>query len=446
MGVKDRIEIETEVMEKNAAAITEKALTTEGLVVRMDVRKLDHHARIGLPRTIPIRWHNVTTIPVQEFAPYGYPIRYEIVWADGEYFRDGKRIHVTPVMEGVDIDRRVSHLVMEHALAFYVKSGVGLEAVSALLLMIGNVEVSKSALDRWMREMADGAPTREEIVKSLNREKPITEGHLDEIYLRGQDGFAVSIRDEHGRTVVVEKLERKEARFVKAWLQKLELWGLRFRAFYIDDCKAFRQAIAEACPEAKVQIDYFHVLQNATRKLWKRLVGVRRDMKESAQVAWTGSYVRKVTRLAASLWENRGLLFKAEERLSDSERATLTAILSGDRRVSLVRRFYVRFRDVFRESRSEREARIRLGMLRHDFDARRGKVFQRILDGIEEMGEEVFTYLRCRKVQRNSTAETGMRLLRRLENGHDGFRTEEGLDRFIRLWQAITYLRWAPYG
>ena len=49
-------------------------------------------------------------------------------------------------------------------------------------------------------------------------------------------------------------------------------------------------------------------------------------------------------------------------------------------------------------------------------------------------------YLRKDGVRRNSLAESGMRVLRRLEIEHDGFRSEKGRDNCLRIYQAVKYL------
>ena len=39
-----------------------------------------------------------------------------------------------------------------------------------------------------------------------------------------------------------------------------------------------------------------------------------------------------------------------------------------------------------------------------------------------------------------------MRTLRRLEAEHDGFRTEDSREDFLRIYQAIKYLGWSVHG
>ena len=53
------------------------------------------------------------------------------------------------------------------------------------------------------------------------------------------------------------------------------------------------------------------------------------------------------------------------------------------------------------------------------------------------------TFLRVPGVQRNSLAESGMRVLRRLEQNHDGFRSDKARQNALKIYQAVTYLGWS---
>jgi hypothetical protein len=49
-------------------------------------------------------------------------------------------------------------------------------------------------------------------------------------------------------------------------------------------------------------------------------------------------------------------------------------------------------------------------------------------------------------VKRNSLAECGMRTLRRLEVEHDGFRTDDSREDFLKIYQTVKYLGWSLHG
>jgi hypothetical protein len=61
---------------------------------------------------------------------------------------------------------------------------------------------------------------------------------------------------------------------------------------------------------------------------------------------------------------------------------------------------------------------------------------------LEENFKNMTTFLREKGVKRNSLFETGMRVLRRLEQNHDGFRSEKGRQNAMRIYQAVTYFGW----
>lgn len=69
------------------------------------------------------------------------------------------------------------------------------------------VTVSKSAIDRWVYEVGDSLPSEEEMIKLLHKEKPITQGHFDELFLLGTDKCLVALKDEHGRIVAAQEVE-----------------------------------------------------------------------------------------------------------------------------------------------------------------------------------------------------------------------------------------------
>jgi hypothetical protein len=52
------------------------------------------------------------------------------------------------------------------------------------------------------------------------------------------------------------------------------------------------------------------------------------------------------------------------------------------------------------------------------------------------------TFLRVEGVKWNSLSETGMRVLRRLEQNHDSFRSKEGRQNAIRIYKAVTCFGW----
>jgi transposase len=285
------------------------------------------------------------------------------------------------------------------------------------------------------------------IVELLNAKKPITEAHLDEIFPRGKagPGCVLVVRDEHGRIVASERVEKKDEEHVQAFLEWLKSLGLNLRTFYIDHCQTYRKVIPQVFEDIRIQLDYFHIIQNVWKHLWKYMVSFRKTAKKRANESGTPWYKRKLLKLAKSLWKNRHLLFKSDKNLSDEERVTLAELCEADVKVAGIRSFLSGVWHIFEDSKDADEARKALKDLKSQTYAEESENHRRAIKFLDESLEQATTYLRHDDVKRNSLAETGMRTLRRLEREHDGFRTEDTREDFLRIYQAIKYLGWSVH-
>jgi hypothetical protein len=323
---------------------------------------------------------------------------------------------------------------------------VGLRSVAWLMRELFHVEVCKSSLGRRIAEAASHLPDTEGMVRRLAADQPITEAHLDEIFPRGWGrGCVMVVKDEHGRILATREVEERTKANVKAFLEQLKGWGLCFHAFCIDGCKAYRQAIPEVYPKAAIQYDYFHVIQNIFRHLWRGMVRHRKAVRQQSEEAVEPQDKARLKKLGERLWKHRGLMFKSEERMSDEERQELRELMAADAEVSVLRGFLTNLRGIFRDSKGEKGAKQRLGRLKRRDEVKPGSAYEKAVKFLEERFEDMTTYLRNENVQRNSLAESGIRCLRRPEQGHDGFRGSAGRDNYLRLYQAIRYCGWTVH-
>ncbi len=327
--------------------------------------------------------------------------------------------------------------------------GVGLRAVCWLMGLLFHVAISKSSLDRWVKECAAQLPDAAGMVRELLAVKPITEGHFDEIFPKGQrpKKCTLVLRDEHGRIFAAEEVKERDEATVIAFLEKVKSWGVNLRVFYVDGFEAYRKAIPKVFPEAIIQYDYFHVIQSIFKKLRKAFVGHRRDVKERSKTVKTPWYRAKLETLAKKLWDNRGLIFKNPDNITAEEHERLCELIEEDRFVDNLRGFMGRVWEIFRDSKSELGAYQRLGHLKQiDLVTENPKsAFAKATAFLEGRFEDMIAFLRHPGVNRNSLAETGMRCLRRLERGHDGFRGAAGLDCYLRIYQAVKYCGWTVH-
>jgi transposase-like protein len=172
-------------------------------------------------------------------------------------------------------------------------AGLGSRKASWLMSVLFQVTISKSSLDRWVDEVADSLPSEDEMVKLLHQQKPITQGHLDEIFPLGTEACVLVLKDEHGRIVAAEEVEKRDEEHTKPFLERLQRLGLEIEVFYIDHWQAYFNAIGAVYPKAEIQYDYFHILQNIWRKAWDEFRAHRRDVKARGEAAETKWYCEK---------------------------------------------------------------------------------------------------------------------------------------------------------
>ena len=172
----------------------------------------------------------------------------------------------------------------------------------------------------------------------------------------------------------------------------------------------------------------------------------RRQLTPRPEEVGTPWYKKKLQRLAKSLWEDRYLLFKADERLSAEEKERLEQLVEADAKVGRLRAFLGGVWRIFEDSQDEQGAREALAALKRlPVDRQKPEPFQKVAQFLDEHFVWMTTFLRPQEVRRNSLAESGMRVLRRLEVAHDGFRSEKGRENCLRIYQAIKYLGWTVH-
>jgi hypothetical protein len=448
MAVSVTVPVSTEVIEQNLDSKITGAYEDGRLVITLDTRNQNHHQRLGLGYKVKLHFGQTREYEAQELSGLSWPIVYRVIVQDGYYVDPhGQRVHFTTEARGLDSRRGVSLVVMRAAIFLLVVAGVGFRKGAFLLSHLFHVTLSKSALQRWVEEIAGELPDGDEMIRLLDEQKPIREAHFDELFPKGRDVCVLVVKDEHGRIVVTQEVDKRDETSVKPLLERLKTLGLKIETFYIDGYKSYYNAIVSVFGKAvQIQYDYFHIIQNAWRTLWKWAVAHRRDIKARSEQVQTPWYKKKLETLATSLWKNRYILFKADKRLSEEEKERLTQIVEADEKVGTLRAFLGGIWHIFEDSQDEQEARAALEQLKHQpVDRQKSEPFQKVITFLEDHFDWMTTFLQKEGVQRNSLAETGMRSLRRLEIAHDGFRSEKGRDNFLRIYQAVKYLGWTVH-
>jgi len=448
MALEILVPVSTEVIEENPECIVNGKYKDGALVINIDTRKQSYYQQLGLPQGAEIHWGKEYTVPVQELSGLAWPIRYEVTTGEGWYLdKKGNRHYFTPTVKGLNLHRRVSDVVMRAGVFLSIIAGVGCRRAAWLMEVLFHVVVSKSTIDRWIDDVADGLPIAEAIIQEMGRRQPITEGHLDELFPRGRSGKCeLVLRDEHGRIIAVEEVAKRDEEHVKPFLIRLKDLGLAIKTFYIDHCKAYKNAIMEVYPQANIQHDYFHIIQNIWRKAWSYFVAHRREVKSKSEKVTTPWYRKKLESLAKRLWEKRHLLFKSDENMTPQEKEELMVILEEDKKMDRMRSFLLGVWHLFRDSRNEEEARKALADLKKmKIEPKAEETLKKVCSFLDDNFDKMITYLKVPGVKRNSLSESGMRVLRRLEVEHDGFRSPKGRQNCVKIYQAVKYLGWSVH-
>jgi hypothetical protein len=124
--------------------------------------------------------------------------------------------------------------------------------------------------------------------------------------------------------------------------------------------------------------------------------------------------------------------------MSEEEKQQLSRIVEADQQVGRLRSFLGGVWRLFEDSTDEQQALAALKQM--PLDRINSKPFEQLISFLEENFEWMTAYLRHQGVKRNSLAKSGMRVLRRLEIEHDGFRAPQGRENCLRIYQAVKYL------
>jgi hypothetical protein len=439
-----QIPVTTEVIEKNADLKPKGQVADNRIIIEFDTRQRDYHKLFHLKRSVALHWYNERTFEVQELSAFSWPLVYRITTADGYYLNtSGQRVNFTPQVHGLSTKRKVSDVALRLGVFLCIIAGLGTRKASWLMNVLFQLSVSKSSLDRWVEEVADALPSEDDRVRLLHQQQPITQGHFDELFPVGTDACVLVLKDEHGRLLAAQEVAQRDEAHVKPFLTRLPRLGLQLTTFYIDHCQAYFNAIGAVYPQAEIQYDYFHLLQNIWRKVWGEFRCHRRDLKTRGEAAQTKWYAQKLKKMAAPLWKNRYLFFKAEENLSAQEKEIMQEVLRTQPEMSYLRGFLCKVWDIFEGPTTEAEAQEKLAALKEYAAYKADNGYTKAISFLEEHFKNMTTFLRVPGVQRNSLAESGMRVLRRLERNHDGFRSDKARRNALKIYQAVTYLGWS---
>ena len=421
--------------------VTGIQVTDARIVVNLEPRIAARYVRPDCQEPVAAHRYDHETITVQGLGIQGKALRYMVKTVRLAYLNDaGKLVTFNAPLPGIRTDLLVTDEVVDKALYLIVDRNISLPIAAEMLNDLYQVETSSSALDRWKAAEAEALPSIGRLIQRLNEKLPITVLHLDEYKATGTKSWELVLRDEHGRLLFSIRLKKRDEWHIKVILRWLRLLGLQIKVFYVDFWLAYPMAIRAIYPQAEIQFDFFHVIQNIHRHLYKAFTAYRK----AYRIADTTQEQAKVREaLHKQLWENRYLLFTNEENLSAEQQQVLDDLLRehSDTIVEQIVVFRWYLRDIFNASASFAEAVEKLAFLILEGWADVSSAFGKVMAFLQEHFANMLTYLRVPGVQRNSLSECTVRSLRRIERIRQGFKTQQGRVNHLKLLQWRKYLQ-----
>ncbi len=409
-------------------------------IITFDLRKHDFQYELGTKATLCWR-KEAYHVDIHELSTFHNPIMYRFILAQGSYL-DGQhqRIYFTPEIKGVSTSQHMSKSVIRLACYLAVVCGVSLRHIALLFAALFLIPITKSSMKRWIDDIGSNLPTPEKMLQQLLALTPATECHIDGYYPLGTDNCVMVVKDEHDRILMTHEVASENGADARQFLQQLRDLGLNVTAAFSDYSHSFTEAIKAVFPQARFQADHFHTVKNIWGHLKKSLLSYRRQIKANGEENNDEHFKER----AKTLWKLRWSLLKKPANLSVEEKQAIAELAREDEGFvhsfrSLIRQLVT----LFDHSHSEAQAKLRLKQLRKDIQAVEDHHLDKIVQFLDDHWDQAFRYLRKKgmgKHRRGSNSESGMRLLRRLEQNHDGIRSATTRQHYIQIYQAIKYL------
>jgi transposase len=241
---------------------------------------------------------------------------------------------------------------------------------------------------RYQVARAFGAGTEDEL-EAHRESRPVRRLSLDEAHHRRGRELATVVSDLDRRRVV-ELLDGRSRRSVERYLRSLpERHRQAIEVVSIDPYEAYRQAIRNELPWARIVVDHFHLVRGANTAL----DSVRRERQreharrrpKGARRSGSGASWRQ------DLYRVRHRLLKANERLTERERHRLCALFEREPLIAEAWGLKEAFRAIYRAPDRD-EAERRLERFLGAAERAQLPAFSAFADGVRLWRQELLAY------------------------------------------------------
>ena len=440
MAVTVQRQFESVVTALYAGAFVGASIENGTTILQCDLRKLDLQQALATTSTICWR-QEPYAVEIHELSTFHHPIKYRCIVAQGSSLHDQhQRGSFTPDIQGVSTSQPMSHSVTRLACDLAVVCGVSLRHLALLFSVLFLMPMTQSSMQRWMEDIGVQLPTPEAMLGHLLVLAPATACPLAGYDPLGTDTCVMVVKDAHDRILIPHAAASENGADARPFLQRCKARGLKVTAACSEDSQSFPEAIKAVYPQARFQADHCQTVKHIWGHLKKSRLSSRRQIKARG----AEKQDEPLLAFAQQRWKLRWSLLKKPGNVSVDEKQALAELAREDE--GFVQRFRPIIRQlvhIFDHAHSEAQAKLRLHQLRQDIQVLEDRHLQKIPPFFDAHWEQAWRYLRKKgmgKHRRGSHAESGMRLLRRLEKNHDGVRSAATRQHYMQIYQAIKYL------
>jgi transposase len=241
---------------------------------------------------------------------------------------------------------------------------------------------------RYQVARAFGAGTEDEL-EARRESRPVRRLSLDEAH-HGRGRELATVVSDLDRRRVVEVLDGRSRRRVERYLRSLPAPDRdAIEVVSIDPYEAYRQALRNELPWARIVVDHFHLVRGANtaldsvRRERQREAGRRRP--KGARRSGRGGTWRR------DLYRARHRLLKANERLTERERSRLCALFEREPLIAEAWGLKEAFRSIYRAP-DRAEAERRLDLFLAAVERAQLPAFAAFAEGVRLWREELLAY------------------------------------------------------
>jgi len=341
-----------------------------------------------------------------------------------------RRVFALPI-RGVERYQRATTALIEEGGAGLVEDNATLQRITHRLSRNLNTTGSKSALDRWKRQIAQ----RDDVPAILQRLEFSGALCLDEFMPRRGSRYTQLAGDaKRLRILSLEPVPAVSGRGVtEAFCRKLDGWGIRPACVIFDLVTTFPRVVSRVWPHAHQPFDHFHVMQWLWHSLRNAPIQFRRSLRGQR---W--ALPRE------ELWELKWGLLKRMDRGGPKEHLLIPEMMEiyADTGVEQVLLFKEELWGIFDGSGSKQEAYAKRDALARERWWRDSWHLSKCVEFLlTEKFDRMVTYLDHPDVPRAGQSETLINVWRQLEAVRRGFKSPQGRLDHLKLFQVTHYLK-----